>query len=171
MGNGRIWRPVSCREEKLKLFIHGLDSSSRGTKATWFRSHFPELLLPDFRGDFKTRLAQLEGLLAGRKGSLIVGSSYGGLMAAVFAVEHEPLVEKLILLAPALNFREFHPWQGRRIKTPTWLYIGRTDMVTPLAAVEPVARKTFARLHFHPVDDDHLLRKTFESIDWRAHLG
>ena len=89
------------------IFIHGLDSSSRGTKATWFSQHFPEMLLPDFSGSFSQRLEQLKAIVAGREELIMIGSSFGGLLAAAFTLEQYHRVLRLILLAPALNFPEF----------------------------------------------------------------
>jgi pimeloyl-ACP methyl ester carboxylesterase len=152
-------------------FLHGLDSSSRGTKATWFHRHFPSMLIPDFQGGLQERMAQLDAALAGRSDLLLIGSSYGGLMAAIYAIEHEFLVRRLILLVPALNFPDFTPWRGRRCHVPTSLYIGRTDEVTPLPAVVAAASDVFSRLDFHAVEDDHLLRRTFETIDWNQLLA
>ena len=58
-------------------------------------------------GDFTTRMHKLNDVLAGKTDLIIVGSSYGGLMAAQYAMENESRVKKLILLAPALNLPEF----------------------------------------------------------------
>ena len=64
------------------LFLHGLDSSVQGTKGRWFARHYPEVLLRNYDGDLKTRLDQLEHQVAGRDQLILVGSSFGGLMAA-----------------------------------------------------------------------------------------
>ena len=96
----------------------------------------------------------------------MVGSSFGGLMATLFGLSNGPLVKRMVLLAPALNFSEFVPYRGGTIDTPTWLYVGKKDTVTPQAEVEPLARAIFSRLHCHAVNDDHLLRNTFQTIDW-----
>jgi len=149
-----------------RIFIHGLDSSSRGLKAQYFRKHFPDMLIPDFTGDLQARMEQLHGLLADHKELVLVGSSFGGLMATLFGLANGPLVRRMVLLAPALNFSEFVPYRGGTIDNPTWFYVGKEDTVTPLAEVEPLARAIFSRLHCHAVNDDHLLRNTFQTIDW-----
>jgi len=154
-----------------RIFIHGLEGSSRGVKARYFQHHFPEMLTPDFTGDLQTRMAQLGEMLTGCRNLVMVGSSFGCLMATLYALEKGPSVHRLILLAPALNFVEFLSLRGRKIDLPVWLYIGRDDTVTPLAQVEPLARDLFLQLHFHVVDDDHLLSQTFSVIDWSALLG
>ena len=38
------------------FFLHGLDSSSKGTKGQWFAKHFPEVRLSNFQGNLPTRL-------------------------------------------------------------------------------------------------------------------
>ena len=148
------------------IFIHGLESSSRGRKAQFFRKHFPDMLVPDFCGDLQTRMEQLHVLLADHKELVMVGSSFGGLMATLFAMSNGPQVKRIILLAPALNFSEFIPYREEKIDIPTWLYIGKGDTVTPQAEVQPLARAIFPHLHCHIVNDDHMLRNTFHFIDW-----
>ncbi|MCL1979475.1 MAG: alpha/beta fold hydrolase, partial [Proteobacteria bacterium] len=84
------------------LFLHGLDSSTRGTKALWFRAHFPQVEMRDYHGELTDRLAQLEEQTAQAGQLILVGSSFGGLMAACFAARHPDRCGRLILLAPAL---------------------------------------------------------------------
>jgi len=148
------------------IFLHGLESSSNGTKATWFRAHFPDMLIPDFTGGLDNRLHQLESVLSGKERLVLVGSSFGGLMASLFTMANESRVKKVILLAPALNFPEFSKYPVRTVTVPAWIYIGNRDTVCPPAEVVPAARKIFANLSVQESDDDHLLRSTFYSIDW-----
>ena len=153
------------------VFLHGLDSSSKGTKATFFKKNFPDMMVPDFVGDLAQRMAMLERLLTGVSDMILVGSSFGGLMAANFALQHERRVRKLVLLAPALNFPGFSNYTGRRIATPVWLFIGSNDTVTPADLVLPAARRVFTDLHAKTVNDDHQLTATFEKLDWHALLN
>jgi pimeloyl-ACP methyl ester carboxylesterase len=96
----------------------------------------------------------------------MVGSSFGGLMASIFAMENEPRVKRLILLAPAINLMEFAPYRGRKILKPVHIYHGRQDDVIPLEEAERVACQVFSSLTFHAVNDDHYLHKTFQRIEW-----
>ena len=148
------------------VFLHGLESSSKGTKGTYFRERFPDMIIPDFTGELAERMATLNTVLAGKSDLVLVGSSFGGLMATLFAMEHALLVKKLILLAPAFNFMDWSQYPGRAIKTPARVYIGTHDTVTPISAVEPVARKFLKNISFHQVDDDHLLGNTFFTLPW-----
>jgi pimeloyl-ACP methyl ester carboxylesterase len=150
----------------LRIFIHGLESNNQGTKAVYFRENFPGMLTPNFPGPLDDRMAKLQGILSGQGDILMVGSSFGGLMASIFAMENEPSVRRLVLLAPAINLMEFTPYRGRTILMPVHIYHGRQDEVIPLEDVQSVARRVFSNLTFHAVDDDHYLHKTFEKIEW-----
>jgi pimeloyl-ACP methyl ester carboxylesterase len=154
----------------LRLFIHGLESNNQGTKAVYFREHFPGMLTPNFPGSLDERMATLGALLSGKSDMVLVGSSFGGLMASMFAMEEERRMKRLILLAPAINLMEFSPYRERTLHLPVHLYHGRQDDVIPLEEVRRVARQVFSDLTFHAVDDDHYLHKTFEKIDWDALL-
>jgi pimeloyl-ACP methyl ester carboxylesterase len=116
-------------------------------------------------------MKSLESILSGKSDIRLVGSSFGGLMAALFAAEHQPLVEKMILLAPAINFMEFSDRPNEIITVPVWIYHGVADEVIPLAEVETIAKKVFNNLSFIALDDDHLLHKTFQTLDWEALLS
>jgi predicted esterase len=96
----------------------------------------------------------------------MIGSSLGGLMAAMFALDNQERVKKLILLAPALATEEFMPNLERRTDTPVIIYHGKEDDVVPLAPVQDIAHKVFNNLTFNTVEDDHVLSKTFTVIDW-----
>lgn len=155
----------------VKVFIHGLESSNQGTKGAFFKEKFPDMIIPNFPGTLQERMEKLNEILSGKSGIRIVGSSFGGLMAAVFAAEHENRVDKLILLAPALNLMEFSDYHQKKISLPVWMYHGRDDEVIPLETVEEIAKKIFLNLTFHAMDDDHYLHKTFKTIDWKTLLG
>jgi pimeloyl-ACP methyl ester carboxylesterase len=150
----------------LRMFIHGLESNNQGTKAIYFREKFPGMLTPNFPGPLDERMARLREILSGQNEILLVGSSFGGLMASIFAMENEPSVRRLILLAPAINLMEFTSYRQRKIVTPVHIYHGRQDEVIPISDVEEVAKQVFSTLTFHAVDDDHYLHKTFKTIDW-----
>jgi pimeloyl-ACP methyl ester carboxylesterase len=153
-----------------RIFLHGLESSSRGRKAQFFRQNFGGMLTPDFTGDLNNRLARLREILQDTTDLIMVGSSFGGLMAAIYGLEYPDKVKKLILLAPALNFPDFSAWQGRTSHIPTALFIGRHDTVTPPGPVVDAAGATFTNLTVSLLDDDHLLSKSFLQLDWPALL-
>ena len=146
-------------------FLHGLDSSGSGTKGRFFTRNFPKVISPDFAGSLSARLDQLAELCIDQQQLLFIGSSFGGLMATCYAIEHPEQMARLILLAPALNFAGFHP-PGFRLQVPTLLVVGQHDTVTPAEAVIPLAQATFADLQIDIADDDHLLHATFHLLHW-----
>ena len=148
-----------------RIFLHGLDSSGRGTKGTYFSTRYPDMERPDFDGTLLQRMTQLYKLLGEADTFIAVGSSFGGLMGTVLAVEKPERVHRLILLAPALNFPEFQV-PDPKIETETILVIGKDDVVTPPDIVIPAAKATFANLQISIVDDDHLLHHTYAGLDW-----
>jgi pimeloyl-ACP methyl ester carboxylesterase len=149
----------------VKIFIHGLESSSQGTKGTFFRNRYPDMATPDFTGPIEERLAELERVLAGRTGIRVVGSSFGGLMGVLFALKHASRMERLVLLAPAIHLLPTTP-PLRELTIPIHLFHGTEDRVIPLEGVRSVAKRLFRNLDFHTVEDDHYLHRTFPAIDW-----
>jgi pimeloyl-ACP methyl ester carboxylesterase len=165
--------PIGLREDAsvgsskdTRVFIHGLLGSSRGTKASFFRQRYPDMIIGDFRGSLDARMDSLKRLLADKGSLIIVGSSFGGLMAAMYAFEYQEKVRRLILLAPALASGGFDPHFAKTSDVPVIIYHGKDDDVVPLAPVRDTAHRIFKNLTFHVVDDDHVLSKTFTSIDW-----
>ena len=153
------------------VFIHGLESTSQGAKGQFFKQFFPQMIIEDYTGDFDTRMSKLNGLLAGSDDLILVGSSYGGLMAAQYAIENEDRVKKMILLAPAINLPEFNHPSHTTLKMPVIIYHGTSDDVVDPYKVKTIARKYFSNLEHNLVDDDHSLHKTFPLIDWKKLLA
>ncbi|MEW6184356.1 MAG: alpha/beta hydrolase [Thermodesulfobacteriota bacterium] len=153
-----------------RLFIHGLESSSGGTKGLFFRRHFPDMLIEDYFGSFSQRMVTLKGLLAEKDRILLVGSSFGGLMAAVYACEHEEQTKKIILLAPALHSDYFRPHLKKKSNVPVIIFHGRQDQVVPLEPVRAIAGQVFKNLQFNEVEDDHFLHRTFRTLNWKKLL-
>ncbi len=155
------------------LFLHGLDSSGRGTKGRFFSNNFKGVLCPDFSGSLAERLARLETIVAGQSALTLIGSSFGGLMATCFATRHAqtrpPRLRRLILLAPALNYENYTP-PAEKLTVPTLVVIGRADTVTPPQQVVPLVEASFAELDLRLVDDDHLLHTTFTRLTWESLL-
>ncbi|WP_310600770.1 alpha/beta fold hydrolase [Desulfobulbus sp.] len=159
--------PAWSRPPATILFLHGLDSSTKGTKAQWFRAYFPQVGMRDYHGELGHRLTQLEEQTAGVEQLILVGSSFGGLMAACFAARHPERCRRLVLLAPALNFNDYRP-PPATLAIPVFLAIGAHDTVCPPDLVIPLARAAFDNLEVRLADDDHLLHRTFPCLDWPA---
>lgn len=152
------------------IFIHGSDSNSQTYKATILRSLFPGMVTPDFTGSLSERMAQLEAILGDQTGWTIIGSSLGGLMAALFTTQAPGQVRKLVLLAPALTLPEFAGHLPDPVPVPTIVVHGTRDELLPLEAGRSLAEKVFTNLTYLVVNDDHRLHKTAEQMDWQTLL-
>jgi len=97
------------------IYLHGFASGSASSKATFLgrrlREHgielqTPDLNLPDFSTLTTTRmLAQTRSLLeASAEPQTLIGSSLGAFVAVNAAVQNPQRVDRLVLLAPALDF-------------------------------------------------------------------
>ncbi len=155
----------------MKIFIHGLLSSGRGFKANFLRNLFPDMITPDFPGDLEERMAKLEAILAEGDEHILIGSSYGGLMAALYACAHPNQVKKIILLAPALPFHPFDENPPEPCDVPAIVFHGRNDTIVPISATRTLAEQVFTNLQFNEVDEDHMLHHTVQQLDWLALIG
>jgi pimeloyl-ACP methyl ester carboxylesterase len=154
------------------IFIHGSSGSKSQTyKAVLLRNLFPGIITPDFDGDLPDRMEQLETILGTQTGWALVGSSLGGLMAALFAMQHPGQVRKLVLLAPALTLPGFTMSLPSQISIPTIIIQGSHDELIPLEATQKLAEKVFTNLNYIIVDDDHRLHKTAGELDWNLMLA
>lgn len=153
------------------LFIHGLEGTSHGVKATLLRGLFPDILTPDFSGSLDERMRALGEIVGQARGWTMIGSSFGGLMAALFTCGHPEQVDRLVLLAPALIWPDFAAHPPDPVSVPTTVYHGRQDQLIPPDLVRRLAEAVFLDLAFHEVDDDHGLFKTVHAIDWPHLLG
>ena len=157
---------------KNMIFLHGLESSSQTYKASVIRNSFPELIVPDFTGPIEERMMALYPMLGDKKDWTIIGSSFGGLMGAIFTCEHPGQVQKQVLLAPALMLPEFAPFLDREpVSVPTIIIHGKQDDVVPLETVREIAQKVFTNLNYHIVDDNHRLHEATETLDWKTILA
>ena len=97
------------------VYLHGFASSARSTKATFFAEKLaakgidmlvPDLNQPDFSTLTVTRMLKQAGDAIDAAGDpvALIGSSLGGFVAVQAALEHDARVQRLVLLAPALDF-------------------------------------------------------------------
>lgn len=96
------------------LYLHGFASSPASRKARFFAGKLQELDIPveipdlaQGRFEHLTISGQLKLIekLARNEPVLLIGSSLGGYLAALYAARH-PEVDRLILLAPAFGFHQ-----------------------------------------------------------------
>ncbi len=98
------------------FYLHGFASSARSSKATFFAGklrelghplHTPDFNEPDFSTLTITRMVdQVGGAIDGLPGGSValVGSSLGAFVAVHAALRRPGRVDRLVLLAPALDF-------------------------------------------------------------------
>jgi pimeloyl-ACP methyl ester carboxylesterase len=98
------------------LYLHGFASSARSSKATFLRARFAAhditLLTPDFNEpDFSTltitrMVQQVEREMAALPPGpvVLIGSSLGAFVAVQVAMARPSGIDRLVLLAPALDF-------------------------------------------------------------------
>jgi len=153
------------------IYLHGLESTSQSGKARQFAQLFPGMKTPDFKGSFEERMQQLHPILGNQKEWTIIGSSYGGLMGAVFTCRHPEQVRKLVLLAPALMLTEFTSEHFAPVDVPTVLVHGKQDDIVPPQEVLEISRDVFMNLIYIPVEDGHRLHKAFEELNWEEILA
>jgi uncharacterized protein len=99
------------------IYLHGFASSPRSGKAAYFAErcrergiefHAPDLNLPEFSTLTVTRmLEQVRELLdKAETPATVIGSSLGGFVAAHAAAKWPENIERLVLMAPALDFSD-----------------------------------------------------------------
>jgi pimeloyl-ACP methyl ester carboxylesterase len=95
------------------VYLHGFASSPQSSKARFFAERFHQLGVPFTapeldEGNFQglTISGQLKVIAKTVRDErvIVMGSSLGGYLAALFAARHVEQVEKMVLLAPAFQF-------------------------------------------------------------------
>lgn len=99
------------------IYLHGFASGPGSKKAQYFARRFAELgapvTVPDLaNGDFEHltlsgQLQVIEHAAAGRA-VILIGSSLGGYLAALYAARH-PETERIVMLAPGFGFARRWP--------------------------------------------------------------
>ncbi|WP_414692912.1 alpha/beta fold hydrolase [Pararhizobium sp.] len=112
----------------------------------------PQNAYPDGQADAIAALMKKRGI----KKAIIVSHSFGGAIAASFALNHKDMVEGLVFLSPAT-----HPWPGgiewyySVARTPVlgWLFSTLVAPPAGLAAIDKATRAVFAP---NPRPDDYI---------------
>jgi uncharacterized protein len=98
------------------IYLHGFASSARSSKAVFLGGRLaeqgltvqvPDLNEPDFSTLTITRMLERVGRTMADSGDdvvTLIGSSLGGFVAVHAALQHPDRVQRLVLLAPALDF-------------------------------------------------------------------
>jgi hypothetical protein len=119
--------------EDIFLYLHGFASSPQSAKAQYFAEQFrdrqrPLTLIDGNQGGFAnfalTRiLAQISAVLTRDRPTTLIGSSLGGVIAA-WAAEKHPQVNRLVLLAPAFDFRDRYLARLGEAQLKQWQSVG-----------------------------------------------
>ncbi len=146
------------------VFLHGLESEPGGSKFLRLQSlGLGDVLEPDCRNlkNPDDRFRVVEAALAGKQRLVLVGSSFGGLMALKFAAAHPEQVAAMVLCAPAVH-RPEPGWPPPRVNLtiPVRVLQGTQDDIVPLAAV--AAYCTANGLPLTVVEDNHRLAASHE---------
>jgi alpha-beta hydrolase superfamily lysophospholipase len=153
-------------------FLHGLDSSPQGTKATFLKKYYPNCWMPALPPDIIERVEVLKRGF--REPMLVVGTSLGGLTALLYAMQHPDRVRGLVLLAPAVGIKDKELFTLEEQKTMSSTYIpqgipgiivaGLRDDVIPINAHhELIDRSPDPKtISLWETDDDHDLHHSLD---------
>jgi pimeloyl-ACP methyl ester carboxylesterase len=118
------------------LYLHGFASGPSSSKARYFRTHLEaagaQVDVPDLAaGDFEhltisSQLVVIERAAAG-KPVVLIGSSMGGYLAAIYAARH-PEIPRLVLLAPAFGFARRWPERLGAANVAEWRRAGTMEV-------------------------------------------
>ncbi len=143
------------------VFLHGLESGPHGRKYQALATAFGEVQAPDTEGVFDP-VERLERIVAATRSlerGLVVGSSFGGLMAVLLAHHHPERVGALVLCAPAV----YPPRVDAVYRLPpTVILHGVHDDIVSIAVSEELADRTGATLL--RLDDDHGLAASLQVL-------
>ena len=157
------------------IFIHGLKSSGQGFKGRLFQKVIPGCLTPNFeeyntlisnKSLLKKRMEQLIVILKERHPWVIIGSSFGGLMATIYSCQNPEKISKLILLAPYLSTLELDLKKYSPIDMPVIVFHGKHDNVVSIKHSKTYAETLFTNLTYNIVNDDHFLHNTVKILNW-----
>lgn len=159
------------------VYLHGFASSPKSSKARFFKDRFkrhgividiPDLADGDFPGLTLTGQLRVVAGAAGTGPLVVMGSSMGGYLAALYAARH-PEVEKVVALAPAFDFaslwrlrlgeEQMHAWSRRGwLETPHYA-TGQSERIgyqlyEDALRYEPFPETRQPALIIHGVADD-----------------
>jgi hypothetical protein len=150
------------------VFAHGLEGSPQGTKSRRLQQLGLPLTVPDLRGvPLRGRVERLEEITQ-PGGILLVGSSYGGVAAALLAQRHPERFIGLVLCAPALGRREDPNVAPDALAAPaglpTVILHGLHDDIVPIELSRAYRDRSGPGVVLHELDDGHPLRGSIELL-------
>ena len=174
---------------KRVVFCHGLESGPNGSKARYLRRHFPSTIVPDLnmsafslakrnsfvRNNFNFRasllgcakiaLAAIEQQMDPDDDVILVGSSWGGLVALSLITDHGFKPYKAVLISPALSIhgiaaRFFPDFMPSYLPTETSIVLihGTADDTVNFYSSQQLAAKFPKQITFEVAENgDHRL--------------
>lgn len=142
-------------------FFHGLESGPVGTKSTRLNETF-DVTAPDCEGvmDIWERLEIVEDATDGETDMVVVGSSFGGLLAALLYDKHPDRFGGYVLMAPALNDDAADDIE--RMPDEAVVIHGTRDDVVPIEPVRSMCEDHGVELL--EVDDNHPLHDSLDTM-------
>lgn len=142
------------------MFFHGLESGPHGRKYHALSEHF-DVESPDFQGmGIDERLAKATELTTGETDLIVVGSSFGGLLAALLYARHPERFFSYVLAAPALMLADED--EITAMPRDAVVVHGSRDDVVAIGPVRTLCR-TFG-IEVVEVDDDHRLAASIDVL-------
>lgn len=161
-------------------FLHGLEGSPQGFKATRLKQYEAQCWIPELSRNVQERVTLLEEQV--RTPMLFTGSSLGGLTAIAYAMKHPEMVLGMVLLAPAVGVFRSSGITGAEQSfldstfipnhTPTVIIAANQDEIIPMSAIEQLVDRSspHSMLDFKKVNSDHALNShhdlMIEAIEW-----
>lgn len=142
-------------------FFHGLESGPHGTKYARLSEDF-DVIAPDFEGmmNIRDRLEKAERITRQMTDLVVVGSSFGGLLAALLYSRHPERFHGYVLMAPALHRGVAD--EVERMPQNAVVIHGVHDDVVPIDDVRAVCQRHDVKMI--EVDDIHPLHESLEQM-------
>ncbi|MCO4764348.1 MAG: alpha/beta fold hydrolase [Myxococcales bacterium] len=145
-------------------FLHGLESGPHGRKYQALAAALGEVIAPDCEGvmNVEARLQRVVETLQGRGPVILVGSSFGGLIAGLLASQpdHGLEIAGMVLCAPAFHVPAADPID--RCPMPCVVLHGQQDDIVPIEASRVFAKRFGCTLI--ELADDHRLSHSVERL-------
>lgn len=143
-------------------FFHGKESRQYGSKYTYLTEKGYHVISPDFYTvDIEPRLQIAEKATENCKDMVVVGSSLGGLIAALLYNKYPERFKTYLLLAPAFHLPEADVIN--KVPPNAKIIHGDADNIVLLKYSIEFASKFNVELEV--VQDDHRLSNSFPAID------
>ena len=150
------------------VWAHGLWGSPNGSKVTAIRESGIEVISPDFNEmELIDRVELLKETI--EIGNVVLaGSSWGGLVCALTAMQIPEKLKGLLLLAPALHYPESPNDEPEKLiapdSVPVTIIHSTTDDIVPISASKNYIERSGNNVQLIEVEDNHVLENSIELI-------